>query len=70
MPMHKEIVKVHISATIDPGVAEAIIKYRDDLRNLIENEKPARSRIIQTALEKYLYKYLPQSKKQSDDDRA
>jgi hypothetical protein len=58
MPMHKEIVKVHISATIDPDVAEAIIKYRDDPANLIENEKPARSKIIQMALEKYLCKYL------------
>jgi len=56
--MHKEIVKVHISATIDPHVAEAIIKYRDDPTNNIENEKPARSRIIQVALEKYLYAYL------------
>lgn len=59
MPVRKEIVKIHISATIDPAVASAIIKYRDDPANLIDNEKPARSRIIQTALERHLYKYLP-----------
>lgn len=59
MPVRKEIVKIHISATIDPVVASAIIKYRDDPANLINNEKPARSRIIQTALERHLYKYLP-----------
>ena len=59
MPKHKEIVKVHISATIDPDIAGAIIKYRDDPANLVENEKPARSKIIQTALERHLYKYLP-----------
>lgn len=64
MPARKENVKIHISATIDPPVASAIIKYRDDPANLIDNEKPARSRIVQTALERHLYKYLPANQNQ------
>ena len=58
MPLHKEIVKVHISATIDPDIALAIGKYRDDPTNHIDYEKPAKSWIIQNALKKYLRKYL------------
>jgi hypothetical protein len=64
MPLHKEIVKVHISATIDPDIALAIGKYRDDPANLINNEKPAKSKIIQDALKKYLHKYLQKNQNQ------
>jgi len=64
MPTHKNIIKTHISATIDPVIASAIIKYRDDPANLINNEKPAKSGIIQVALERHLYKYLPANQNQ------
>ena len=54
----KEFVKVHITATIDPDIATAMNGYRNDPANLIENEKPTRSGILQLALRAFLAKYF------------
>jgi hypothetical protein len=59
MANKRDKVKFHITATIDEKYVQAVNAYRNDPANLIGNEKPSRSAIIQMALECYLVAYLP-----------
>jgi hypothetical protein len=54
----KDVLKDHITATIDPYFSRAIKRYQNDLKNSINGVKPTRSRVIQTALEEFLKRYF------------
>ena len=53
--------KAHITGTVDPRCVTAMKSYRDDPKNLINDEKPSKSYIMQRALETFLKVYLPKS---------
>ena len=50
--------KLHITATVDPYIIQAIKDYRNDSANIIDGEKPSKSSIVQMCVKVALDKYI------------